>query len=162
MCFFAQFAWLRIDSVVSHAVVEHQNDVIKERFDLQVIVIFQFFCNRSEVHRFLNYWEVVRNLQFFRVNCFSEYPRWVWLWKGLNHSKCNFFPVVEDVVVRIIHVWNLNRLDFGFIEKIFEKLWMFLCFHLKFLHSDGSVLLSIFDQQWKFLIFLKFIFFKLS
>lgn len=38
--FFAQFSWLRVDSIVSDTVVEHENDVIKKRFDIQIIVIF--------------------------------------------------------------------------------------------------------------------------
>ena len=51
----AEFAWLRIDSVVPDAVVEDEDDVFEERLNVQIVMVFQFLCYRSEVHWFLNY-----------------------------------------------------------------------------------------------------------
>ena len=55
MCLLAEFARLRIDSVVPDAVVEDEDDVFEERLYVQIVMVFQFLCYRSEVHWFLNY-----------------------------------------------------------------------------------------------------------
>jgi len=148
--FLAQFSRLRIYSVVSNAVVENQNDVFKERFNLIVLMILQLFSNRPEIHRLYDYWEIIRDLQFFWIHRFSENPCWIWFRKILNHSQSNFFPMVINISIGLIDIRNVYVFDLGFVEKVFEKLRIFLCFLLKLFQSyrskyDISLLISIFN-----------------
>ena len=114
-------------------------------------MLFQLFLYRAEVHRSLNYLEIVRNLQFFRVNGRLENPRRLQLRHILNHSLGRLFPVIEYLSELLVDLRDGNVLYFGFVEEVFGQFGVVNRNFLEFLQRDRSVLLAVFDLQREFL-----------
>lgn len=74
VCFLAKDSRLRIDSIVPDAVAEDEDDIVNEPFNFEVLVLFKFLFYGAEVHRSLNYLEIVWNLKLLRIDRRLENP----------------------------------------------------------------------------------------
>ena len=161
MCFFAKNSWLGIGPVVPEAIAEYKYYIIQKGLNFEVLVPFGLLFYRWEVHWFLNYLEIVWDLQLFGVNWLVEDPGGRHFWHACYHSRGSFLPMIKNIAILLIVfcLRHLYRVYIRLIKEVLRKLRMIHGEFLEFILRNWPKLIAVLDSQGELLQFFEFILF---
>ena len=124
---FAHYAYVCTLPIVEDAVVEHQLHISDEVSCAQILVAVQLRLNGSQVHGFLHYVEVVRDVQLLRVNWLIKDPSLLVFEQRIDYSLSGLVPVIIDNhVLRQFLVLDVSKHILIVRVKVPGNLWVFL------------------------------------